>query len=128
MIIPSIEKQVYEWTEQELKGLKCHSGVINGVTDHIHVSFELNWDKSLQQVFKQIKGAVSRKMNKSKLLSYKFSWQIGYGALSVSLDRLHAVERYIHNQKEHHKKETFKQEYQRFMRIVGLVEGDNSDA
>ena len=41
----------------------------------------------------------------------KFSWQEGYGAFSYSYSHIDKVVKYITNQKEHHKKRTFKEEY-----------------
>ena len=40
-----------------------------------------------------------------------FKWQAGYGAFSVSQSNLDAVERYIFNQEEHHRKISFKDEF-----------------
>jgi putative transposase len=41
----------------------------------------------------------------------QFGWQTGYGVFSVSRSNLDAVDRYILNQKEHHKKKDFKDEF-----------------
>lgn len=40
-----------------------------------------------------------------------FYWQNGYGAFSVSPSKVDVVSKYIENQHEHHKKETFQNEY-----------------
>ncbi len=45
-----------------------------------------------------------------------FAWQGGYGGFSVSQSKVDVVKRYIENQKEHHKTETFKDEYIRFLK------------
>tara|TARA_B100000941_G_scaffold201603_1_gene146629 strand:+ start:23522 stop:23719 length:198 start_codon:yes stop_codon:yes gene_type:complete len=45
----------------------------------------------------------------------KFSWQEGYGAFSYSHSQLNNVYQYILNQEEHHKKQTFKEEYLAFL-------------
>jgi hypothetical protein len=41
----------------------------------------------------------------------KFSWQDGYGAFSYSKSQIDHVVKYILNQPEHHKKQSFKDEY-----------------
>lgn len=48
-----------------------------------------------------------------------FHWQDGYGLFSVSPSHFEAVEKYILNQEEHHKKETFQEEYLRILKKYG---------
>ncbi len=45
----------------------------------------------------------------------KFEWQSGFGAFTYSLTHVQNVINYIHNQKEHHTRKTFKEEYQKFL-------------
>ena len=45
-----------------------------------------------------------------------FYWQGGYGAFSVSHSQLDTVKAYIENQKEHHKKITFQEEYKALLK------------
>lgn len=53
----------------------------------------------------------------------EFSWQNGYGVISVAANSVDGVIRYIHNQEEHHRKDGFEQEYRTLLRNAG-VEGD----
>lgn len=53
--------------------------------------------------------------NKSGLTNTKFGWQDDYFAVSVSESQVDAVRKYIRNQEQHHKKETFQQEYNKFI-------------
>ena len=48
---------------------------------------------------------------------YKFHWQGGYGAFSYTKSDLMNVIKYIQNQKEHHKKISFVEEYQKFLQL-----------
>ncbi len=50
----------------------------------------------------------------------KFSWQQGYGALSVSASNLGAVQRYIANQPTHHRKMLFEEEFVALARKHGI--------
>ena len=45
----------------------------------------------------------------------KFYWQEGYGAFSYSKSQIDNVVKYILNQKEHHQKKSFRQEYLEFL-------------
>ena len=49
-----------------------------------------------------------------------FSWQRGYGAFTVSQSNVNEVRRYITNQKEHHKKTTFRDEFIQFLKANGV--------
>jgi hypothetical protein len=40
-----------------------------------------------------------------------FAWQSGYGAFSVSYSQIVVVKAYILNQEQHHKKQTFQDEF-----------------
>ncbi len=46
----------------------------------------------------------------------RFGWQGGYGAFSVSASNLAAVRKYVREQKKHHRKMTFEQEFRELLR------------
>jgi len=80
----------------------------------------LNPQKSIAEVIKQVKGSSSHFINQSNLINEKFSWQTGYAAYSVSESVLDKVFYYIKNQKIHHQKKSFQQEYNDFLKIYGF--------
>ena len=88
--------------------------------DHIHCLFLLSREKSIAEVIKQIKGSSSHYINQANLISEKFSWQTGYAAFSVSESIVDKVFHYIKNQKQHHTKKKFQQEYEEFIELNGL--------
>ena len=88
--------------------------------DHVHCLFLLNPQKSISEVIKQIKGSSSHFINQSNLAIGKFAWQTGYGAFSVSESVVEKVYRYILNQKKHHQKKSFQQEYDAFLKLYGF--------
>ena len=45
----------------------------------------------------------------------QFYWQNGYGAFSVSPHEVDTIRDYIRNQHEHHKSETYQDEYRRIL-------------
>jgi REP element-mobilizing transposase RayT len=63
------------------------------------------------------------KTNSSRLMSQqgtKFEWQKGYGAFAVSTSHVEQVKAYIRNQKEHHKKRTFEEEFLAMLKKAGI--------
>jgi REP element-mobilizing transposase RayT len=120
LIEQSIEKKVYQFISQELRELGCPVRIINGMPDHIHCLFLLSPQKSIADVIKQIKGSSSHFINRDNLISEKFAWQTGYAAYSVSESVVEKVFQYINNQKQHHAKKTFHQEYDDFIKLYKL--------
>ncbi len=117
MIHQNIEHGVYQFIRDQLQELGCSVSIINGMPDHIHCLFLLNPQKSIAEVIKQIKGSSSHFINQNNLVSEKFSWQTGYAGYSVSESVVERVNQYIKNQKEHHQKKTFLQEYDEFIKL-----------
>ena len=114
------EQKVYSFIAEQLRELGCPVRIINGMPDHIHCLFLLNPQKSVADVIKQIKGSSSHYINENNIIPDKFSWQTGYAAYSVSESVVEKVFKYIKNQKEHHQKKTYQQEYEEFLKLYGL--------
>jgi hypothetical protein len=49
-----------------------------------------------------------------------FAWQDGYGAFTVSKSNIPSVISYIQNQREHHRKKTFQEEYRELLEKHGI--------
>jgi REP element-mobilizing transposase RayT len=116
----SVEMKIHQYIADQLREQGCPVRIINGMPDHIHCLFLLNPQKSIVEVIKQIKGSSSHFINQNNLLSEKFAWQTGYAAYSVSESIVDKVYHYIKNQKQHHQKKTFQQEYDEFIELYGL--------
>ena len=84
---------------------------INSTYDHMHLFVGLNPSQSISDMMRLVKGDSSEFINKHRLTQGKFKWQAGYGAFSNSRSQIDDVVKYILNQKTHHHKKTFKEEY-----------------
>ena len=89
---------------------------INSEPDHVHILFLLARPHSLSDVVAQVKRGSSAWLKTQGSSYTNFHWQNGYGAFSVSRSSVDAVRRYIHNQREHHAKTTFQDEFREFLR------------
>jgi putative transposase len=116
----SKEAIIYDLMKIEFQDQGCHVKIINGMPDHVHTLFLLNLKKSVSDIIKQVKGSSSHEINRQNIIRYKFSWQTGFAAYSVSESSLEKVFHYIKNQKQHHRKITFDQEYENLIRLHGL--------
>lgn len=82
--------------------------IAGGTSDHIHILVSLG-RVDIAELIGDIKRDSSKWMKKNGFL--KFYWQRGYGAFSIGQSQVPAVSKYIQNQKEHHKKQTFQDEF-----------------
>jgi REP element-mobilizing transposase RayT len=120
IILPKIERKIHDFMRTQFIEMGCPVRIINGMPDHVHCLFLLNSQKSIADVIKQIKGSTSHFVNQENLINEKFAWQTGYAAFSVSESAMDKVFHYIKNQKEHHLKKPFPNEYDDFLRLNGL--------
>jgi len=88
--------------------------------EHVHALIDLPTNKCIEEVFQLFKGGSSYWINENKLLRGKFAWGRGYGAFSVSHSDVERVAAYIATQEEHHRKRTFTDEFQIFVKKYGL--------
>lgn len=85
--------------------------IIGGVEDHVHTLFNLSRTQTIADVVEAIKTSTSKWIKKQDAKYREFYWQTGYGAFSVSRSNVDAVTKYIRDQKEHHRKTGFQNEF-----------------
>ncbi len=79
--------------------------------DHTHVLVGFKPSISISDLVRDIKAAYSKFINEQNWIQGKFNWQEGFGAFSYGHWDLDKVAKYILNQKGHHTKKRFKEEY-----------------
>jgi len=110
-----LQDSLYRFVTGIVNQLGHKSLAVNGMHDHIHILFGMKPSLSISDTVKEIKRVSSRFIKEEgKIL--KFEWQTGYGTFSYSRSDIDKVIKYIINQKEHHKKETFREEYMRLLK------------
>ena len=120
LILPSVEYQIHQLILDQLIEMDCQTRIINGMPDHVHALFMLSKKFPIGKVMHKVKGAVSHEINQLGIIPYQFNWQVGYGAFSVSENRVPKIEYYLKRQKEHHAEETFTGELERYWRAYGM--------
>lgn len=121
LIEESFEKQLYAHIKKIIESdFKSQLIVINGTADHIHILMLQNRNYSIAEIGKNVKGNSSDWINQNGFTNSKFAWQTGYGAFSISESMIDNVKQYIRNQKEHHRKISFAEEYKRFLEKYGF--------
>jgi len=104
---------------------KYMTGIINNNNSHLysiyanpeHVHFLVSRSPKLSEesLAKRVAESSQRFINENKLSDGEFAWQETAAAFSVSKSDVDKVCKYILNQKEHHRKMTFGEEYEKFI-------------
>ena len=94
--------------------------LIGGTAEHIHALCRFGRSIALADWVKEMKRASSIWVKKRASELYDFAWQSGYGVFSVSASNIESVKVYISDQKEHHKKLTFQEEYRMLLQKHGV--------
>ncbi len=115
LILPQWDEELYKYISGIVKNKEQKLLAINGMPDHIHILIGMKPSCCLSDLVREIKKSSNEFVNEKRFCKSKFSWQEGFGAFSYSYSALDNVIAYIQNQKEHHKKQLFKDEYKEFL-------------
>jgi len=115
-----IRRKVINHIRENAMKKQIYIDSINGYTDHLHCLFGLSADISIAKTLQLIKGESAYWINKEKVTGMKFEWADEYFAVSVSESDLERVRSYINNQEEHHRKKSFNEEVDEFLKQHGF--------
>ena len=113
---------------QSLSKLYIHL-IFHIKTTSPHISDEdlerlLSKNESISHVVEEVKRNSSRWIKTIDARYGRFEWQGGYGAFSVSQSVVDKTLEYIRNQKTHHAKHSFHDEYIGFLKLYGISYDD----
>lgn len=115
-----IEQRLWEYLGGIARKHQISAIQIGGTADHVHVLVLAPATLSPSQIAQFLKGDSSRWIHGEFAPMRGFSWQDGYGAFTVSKSQLPEAIRYIQNQREHHRKRTFEEEYLELLQRHGI--------
>ena len=111
MISPSWETELYKYITGIITRKDQKLIAINGMPDHLHILVGMKADMKPSDLMMEIKKCTNAFIKEKKFTKFPFYWQEGYGVFSYSRWDLEKVRNYVMNQKQHHAKKTFKDEY-----------------
>jgi REP element-mobilizing transposase RayT len=115
-----IEDELYSYMGGILRNYRSIPIQIGGTSNHVHVLCTLPKTMTPADLVEEVKKS-SSKWIKTKGPEYtSFYWQDGYGGFSVSSSLVDIVKNYIKNQKKHHEKVTFIDEYKQLLEEYGI--------
>ncbi|MBK3518810.1 IS200/IS605 family transposase [Carboxylicivirga marina] len=103
-----------------IKNKNCHLYRINGMEEHIHILFGLHPSIALADIVRDLKTATSIWLKSSTSFPYFKGWADGYAALTYSYNDKNKLINYIKNQQEHHRNESFEEEYRSLLMEHGI--------
>jgi len=116
VIAPDWKDELYKYISGIIQNNGHKMLKINGMPDHVHILFGMRPTQSLSTLMQQVKEDSSKWIKSRGLLRHQFNWQEGYGAFSYSRSQVSTVCTYIERQEEHHRKKTFLDEYEEFLK------------
>ena len=116
------EKILFPYIAVILKNKSCHSYIVGGAGNHVHIITHVHPTEAPAYLVKDIKLA-SHKMilQNGKSFSHFTKWQVGYSLFTYHISSKMNLIRYIENQKEHHRIFSYKEE------LIALLKDNSVD-
>lgn len=118
------ESDIYSFIASQIMKYNGYVYAINGMADHIHVLVSLPTTVAHSEVIKVIKQESSKYIRERRVIPFWEGWQEGYASFTCGFRELNAIKRYIENQKEHHCRRSFIEEYRAWLVENGISPDD----
>ncbi|MCP5497200.1 MAG: IS200/IS605 family transposase [Leptospiraceae bacterium] len=103
IITREMHEEIKKFFSEKEKELELKIKIANGVEDHIHILTSIPPKYSISEVVKHLKGYTSFSIP-------ELYWSRGYSCLTVDNSSLDRVYKYIKNQQEHHRTQSYEDE------------------
>ena len=115
-----VERKLYKILYDLMKNYGAFVYRIGGMPDHVHILVDITSKNALTDFVKRLKQESSFLIKKDEAFPNWNGWGEGYGAFTYSISEIPSVINYITNQKEHHKKVSFIEEYRNWLIEMGV--------
>ena len=123
-ISPQVECEVWAYLAGIIKNQGGKALQIGGIEDHVHLLLTMPATLALSNLVKSIKGDSSKWISQTWPSMREFRWQDGYGAFTVGQSQIADTITYIKNQRQHHQRKSFEEEYKAFLKVHGIEAED----
>ena len=100
--------------------MECRGVTVGGIEDHVHILCLMTKSHSSVELLKKIKQESSKVIKTFDPRLESFSWQSGYGLFGVSPRDFEMIRHYVERQEEHHKCESFQDEFRRLLKEANV--------
>ncbi len=115
-IKPAIESELHPYMASIFRDHQSPSLAIDGTSDHVHILCALGRTITVADLIEEVKTGSSKWIKTNGREFKNFHWQTGYGAFSIGQSNIPALKRYIRNQKQHHRRVSFQDEYRNLLK------------
>lgn len=116
LIAPEIEDGLFRY----IHGIAENNGakliIVGGTANHIHLLVSLPKKIDIPELIGDIKCDSSLWVKEQDKGFENFYWQKGYGAFSIGQTQVGVISNYIKNQKEHHQKHSYQNEFRAWLK------------
>jgi REP element-mobilizing transposase RayT len=120
-ILPDRRADLYAYMWGIVKELNCHLYRLGGIEDHVHILTHLHPRVALSSYVEKLKSGSTNWIRRENVFQQWPGWQNGYGGFTLSIKEKDAVIDYIKGQEEHHRTESFVDEYKRLLTEAGIA-------
>jgi REP element-mobilizing transposase RayT len=117
IILEKNRERIEKFITGIVKNYHCKLYSIYANPDHVHFLISRSPSISEEYLATQIAESSAKFINENNLAKGDFCWQDTASAFSVSKRDIDKICKYILNQKEHHRKVTFIEEYEKFIKF-----------
>ena len=117
-------ERVHSYIGQLVNSTGCKVIRVGGICDHVHIVCLLSKNETVAHLVEEVKRNSSRWIKVLTPIYEHFAWQGGYAVFSVSQSQINKVLDYVGNQIEHHKEQSFRDEYLAFLRLYNVEYDD----
>lgn len=115
-----IEKHLFGYLGRTCNKLNCNTIIVGGYRNHIHILCSLYRPMSQSVLVKNIKANSSKWMKTQGAKYLDFYWQDGFAVFSVSQSNSNKLIKYIQNQRQHHERKSFDNEYRELLSMHNI--------
>ena len=116
LILPELAPELYAYIATIHKNMSCPLLKIGGTENHLHILCRLERVVTVSKLLEEVKKSSSKWIKGKDERLAGFSWQAGYGAFSIGMSNVSALEAYIARQKTHHHQQSFEEEYRALLK------------
>jgi putative transposase len=119
-ITPELQSRLWPYLGGIARESRMKAVAVGGVEDHVHILLSIPSTLSVAKALQLLKGNSSKWIHDEFKEHRDFEWQEGYGAFSIAVSGVDDTIKYIEGQREHHRKLTFREELEIFLKKHGM--------
>ncbi len=112
--------ELHKYMTALVQARKAKMLAIHCMPDHTHLFVGFKPSVLISDFVKEIKVESNEFIVNKKWIKGRFNWQDGYGVFSYGHSQIDRVCKYIFDQEAHHRKKTFREEYNEFLKKFAI--------